>query len=262
MQTSPRRVLLNRPVFTQKEFSSDSLTVLTTLLHRFTEPGSYQVRVKHARRPELAFAVEVSPTAGKQQLNVDLAGLIEDDAGCCGEDDRYELVAGGVLGLYPSAGVGGYAVTISHLGEKEKSVVLDNRKGVPGGDFFVVTLTRPGVYRVGDENSKAETEVHVGLPKGERVRTDAPTLLQLGREGFEGEAPRLIAGQSLVIHCETTARLRVVLTRDDTEVASEDGKGKAGAKATAAGRRRTVHKRPARDRPIAKRPSTKRKSKK
>ncbi len=237
MQTEPRKAVLNRPVFSQTSFSSDALSVLTSWLHQFRDAGRYHVRVTHARRPQRSFVVRVTADAAKLQENVDLTALVEGDGGgCCGDDDAYELAVGGVMGFYPSAGVGGFTVRIARAGDKEERAVADNGEGLPAGDLFAVTLTRPGSYELRAEKVERAMTVRVGLPEGERIRTDRPSLVRLGREGFGGEPPAMHAGQSLVVLCEVGARLRV-------DLAKEPG-GAQPAKGGGRGTRRTVVRRP------------------
>ena len=222
------QVLLNRPVFTQTAFDSRALTVLTTLLHRFPEAGRYQVRVQRGERREQQFDVQVATDHGVQQVNIDLATLNPgENSGSCGCEPktRYELAVGGVMGFYVSEGAGRYSVSVSQVGEKEKRTLLDNRQGVPAGDFFAVTLTRPGRYRLSEENSRSEAVVYVSLPQGERLRADRPTLVVLGQDGLSNEV-RLLSGQSLVVQCDIDALIRLELLEDETGAASPTRNGR------------------------------------
>lgn len=224
MTRDDRQVTLNRAVFTQTAFESRALTVLTTLFHRFPRPGRYRVHVQHESRPVRDLTVVVDERSTRLQANLDLANLHEEKGCCCDAEGDVELAVNGVVGLYPSTGVGGYGVTVTRLTEGEgradggHEVVLDNRKGVPAGDLFAVVLTRPGSYVLAARN--ARSEVRVTLPRGERVRTDEPSLVVLTSDGFAPRSLELLAGRALVIACDVDADLRIELVR------AEEGEGR------------------------------------
>ena len=77
-------VALNRPVFTQRAFDSGGLTVLTTLLHHFAEPGRYDVLVHRGGTLAGRLPVRVARDNAEHQINVDMAALGEEkrDCGC------------------------------------------------------------------------------------------------------------------------------------------------------------------------------------
>ena len=204
-------MVLNRPVFTQQRFSSASLTVLTTLIHRFTEPGTYHVAVTGgaATRND---SVIVSASGAHQQVNIDMsksgngrggAPTGRAGAGCCCEPAAgRDLVVGGVVASYASAGTGAYRVAVTHMGEREKRVVLDSAKTVPKGDYFALTLVRPGTYTITDELSSATSTVRVLVPERGRTDTEVVALLKLGEGRFEPSAAELLAGQSVVVELD------------------------------------------------------------
>lgn len=225
MARAEKQVVLNRAVFAQTAFESRSLTVLTTLLHRFPVSGRYRVHVQHVSRPVRDLTVVVDERSTRLQANVDLARIHEESGCCCDDDGNVELAVNGVVGFYPSTGVGGYRVVVTRLtsetGEREggHDVVLDNQKGVPAGDYFAVVLTRPGNYVLAARN--ARTEVRVTLPRRERLRTDEPTLVVLNEGGFTPRSLDLLAGRALVIQCDVDAELRLELVRPEEGEARE-----------------------------------------
>src|SRR5680860_819034 len=216
-------MLLHRPVFTQHRFASYSLTVLATLVHRFTETGTYQVAVSGRGRTRID-TLTVKEGAAHRQVNIDMAkpgnapGQLGSQGCCCEPAAGRELAPGGVVAFYASTGTGSYEVTITQLGEREKRVVLSSAESLPAGDLFAVTLVRPGTYEVRDESSTASAEVYIWIPKGERIRTEHVELLRLGEAGFEPDSLRLHAGQSIIIECGHDARV-VVELRDPEKTA-------------------------------------------
>jgi hypothetical protein len=59
-----KNVVLNRPVFAQQVFDSRSLTVLTTLFHRFPEAGDYDLTIWRDERMVHRAHVRVSMEGG------------------------------------------------------------------------------------------------------------------------------------------------------------------------------------------------------
>lgn len=220
MKASAKRVALNRPVFSQRAFDSSALTVLTTLLHRFPEAGQYDVTVRRSGKLVGRLAVSISEGDADQQINIDMAKLGEAERRCgCDANSDYKLVTGGVMGFYASSGTGRYTVRVSYKNDKEKKkeILLDSSQEVPQGDFFAVTLVRPGLYRVFNTKQKGEGEVRVRLPKGENeYRPGQAKLVTLGKKDtIDSGSIEIFSGQSVVFHCKTPARIRAELLRED-----------------------------------------------
>jgi hypothetical protein len=198
-----KNVVLNRPVFAQQVFDSRSLTVLTTLFHRFPEAGDYDLTIWRDERMVHRAHVRVSMEGGPLQLHLDLAALE-------GIRESYLLASGGVIGFCVSRGIGRYRVEIVQLTHQEKIVRLDSGHVIPEGDLFAVTLVRPGIYRVLQVGGRGEGEIHVRLPGKERYRPDQVTRVMVGKEGvMEPRVVEILAGQSVVFWCTIPASLRV-----------------------------------------------------
>ena len=139
-----KNITLNRAVFTQQVFDSTRLTVLTSLFHHFPNEGTYDLIVRRGSEVIARTNVCVEGNDCQTQLNLDLAHLHPPDGG-------YKLDVGGVLGFFVSEGSGGYTVNITHTGEREKRVLLNNADAVAEGGVFAVTLLRPGSYQMEDQ---------------------------------------------------------------------------------------------------------------
>ena len=87
-----------------------------------------------------------------------------------------------------------------------------------------MTLTRPGRYRLSEENSRSETAVTVSLPQGERLRTDRPTLLVLSQDGLSDKEVRLLSGQSLVVQCDIDGQIRLELLDENSDLPTRNGR--------------------------------------
>jgi hypothetical protein len=221
MTATPRRALLNRAIFTQRAFDSSSLTVLTTLLHRFVAAGHYEVFIRRGGALVHRSAVHVAPEHARLQVNLDMANVAESKRGCgCEGDAAIELQTGGVLGFYVSAGTGRYSVTAVDLGAKDASnqIALDSGKRVPEGDFFALTLVQPGDYRV-TAKPGGEAYVTVRLPVREKgYRPDRVMVIALGKGGFDPKSVEIFSGQSIAIRCDVPAGIRAELVKADGDV--------------------------------------------
>jgi hypothetical protein len=221
---------LNRALFTSRPLDSAAITVLVTLLHRFTEAGDYELFVSRDGQLIARSRVQVvgelpEPPRGEpgsaarpkqrssgapNQINLDLAtiGQTIDD---CSPEPISTLATGGVMGFYASSGTGRYTVTITRIVGDKKETVLDSAKGLPEGDFFAVTFVRPGLYSVVNKLADAKASVRVELPKPGDYRPGRATLVQAVRGGFEPAEVSLFSGQSVLFQCQTPSQIVVEL---------------------------------------------------
>jgi hypothetical protein len=218
-----KKFVINRPVFTTSRFDSSSLAVLATLIHRFNEPGEYELFIRRGDAVVHRELVRVVKGGAINQIDVDLANPEKALARC--EEKAYVLNLGGVMTFYATAGKSSYSVAVSQIGEKEKLVLLDSRGLVPEGDWYAVTLVQPGVYKV--YAGEASGVITVMMPKpGGDYRTDQATLIETGKEGFSREAPRIFAGQTLVFQMNVAAQVRVELVEPDQVMLQPRGPGR------------------------------------
>jgi hypothetical protein len=214
MENQKTRVLLNRSLFMRRPLQATSLTTLTTLIHRFQAPDSYELFIRRDGSLIHRAPVQVAD-GGVFQINIDMAGSF---------DERYTIAPTGALGFYVSSGEARYSVTIDRIVGKERKVVLDSSAGVPAGDLFAVTLVRPGRYRVTDAANKIDGVISVEMPAApaptlrkdaaaakprERFRSDVPTSVQIGRGEIKPKEVRILAGQTVVFDCTVAANLRI-----------------------------------------------------
>jgi hypothetical protein len=213
MQTT--KAILNRPVFTQRAFDSSALTVLTTLIHRFAEAGTYDLFIRRGEQVVHRAEVHVVREAeAAHQIDVDMARLSADPKGCdCGKRAGYTLREGGVMCFFVSKGISRYSVLVEQIGIKEKRTLLDSAKVIPEGDLFAVTLVLPGAYRALNTVANAEGLVEVAMP-AERYRLDQPSIVEVKRTGrFSPHRVGILLGQTVVFRCGTQARIRLELVK-------------------------------------------------
>jgi hypothetical protein len=245
MRIERRKTMLNRALFVNRPLDSGALTVLATLIHRFTEPGDYELFVRREGRLIARSPVQVigqlpdasggpagdvrtkaAGSGASYQVNIDLA-TIGQSTGDCEPEPTYVVATGGVMGFYVSAGTGRYTVALTRILADKKMTVLDSAAGLPEGDFFAVTLVRPGVYSVTNRLADAQARVDVNLPKPEGYRPSDASLVQAVRGGFEPAEMKLFSGQSLVFQCQTAAHLVVELIEPSPSI-SERGETSDG----------------------------------
>lgn len=233
MNMKSQTLTLNRALFINRPLDSSALTPLVTLLHRFTEPGSYELFVRRDGTVVYRGAVEVvgklrssaeapPPAEGAPyQINVDLAtiGQTDDD---CYDDGGYVLATGGVMGFYVGEGTGAYAVALTCVVGEKKETVFDSAKGLPEGDFFAVTLVRPGTYVVTNQAADARMKVAVAVPKREGYRPDQVTLVQATTGRFEPPEAVLQSGQSILFQCGVASRFVIEMIDAASGYATRD----------------------------------------
>ena len=191
MQQNIHRI--NQGLLVQRPFSSKTLQVLTTLIHRFSQKGDYDLFIRRDGQLIHRALVQVVTDNAPHQIDIDMAALAVNSSD---KQDvkRYAIKTIGALCFYASQGMGSYTVMLIHLGKKHKEVVLDSSRQLPAGDFFAVTPVEPGVYRVTCSETNSKAELQVLMPKqGDEYRPDRPVLLSLSEHGFERDRTRIIA---------------------------------------------------------------------
>jgi hypothetical protein len=256
MKAENSRPTLNRVLFAGQPLDSGALAPLSTLLHRFTEAGDYEMFIRRdgyiTHRSPVRVVGELPEASGKPdgdmramksregapyQANIDLAtyGQIYDE---CAPDKALTLANGGILGFYVGGGSSRYTVALTRIGA-EKVTVLDSAAGVPEGDFFAVTFVRPGVYSVANRLGEGRAKVEVRLPTEKGYRPNDGVHVHVSREGFDPAGVSLLSGQSVLFQCRTPAQFTVELVEPAPETIRKEGEQ----------RRHTVRKRRAGPKP-------------
>jgi len=222
MASPKNKAMLNRPMFDQIDFDSRVLTVLMTLYHRFTETGHYDVFIKQKGKLVRRMPVLITSDEGISQINIDCSAFDAKEE-CRNWQEAYQgplkLSQGSMVGFYVSHGIGGFTILIKQTDHESKSshTVLDNNNEIPNGDLLALTVIQPGTYQVVNDISKAESHIRVSMPdKG--FQADQPSLLTIDDKGkFDHDSIELLAGQSVVFHCMTDCRLRILLDSPENE---------------------------------------------
>ena len=215
---------INRNFITQTDHDNASLTSMTTVAHRFPEPGDYRGVVHFRGRPVRSFSIGVAKPAsiaGSEaaltKIEIDLRSLHLSRGGGTGESS-YELETGGYAVFRVPAGTGGgYSVEIHGSTESvEDHKVFDSRE-LNVDDLLAVVMIRPGVYAVEcttEGTRKTKAELTVTYPDKALGPAD-PIKLKCGKDGISEEKLKVQPMQGLVFSFASPTRIRVVLVAPD-----------------------------------------------
>lgn len=217
---------INRELFSQVNSDSGSLSMMSTVVHRFTEPGEYEGVVMKgaagliARRftisvtgespttaPQVAAARAQQPPTQPGQVRIDLKDTMP---------DRFVLNAGGYAVFYVSAGSGGYVVQVSRRGKDNSQIIAFDSQELKEADMLSVTVIRPGTYSVTNALNNARAELAVNYPEpGKIQRNAAPVKVECTANQIVPDRIRIDPGQGLVFTFKAPSRIRIDLVRPE-----------------------------------------------
>ncbi|MEW6605191.1 MAG: hypothetical protein AB1351_10970 [Thermoproteota archaeon] len=212
---------INRELFSQVNADSGSLTMLSTIVHRFSEPGEYEgVVTKGAGLMTRRFTVSVTgesstaqvaaraqPPTQPGQVRIDLKDTM---------DDRFVLNAGGYAVFYISGGIGGYVVQVSRRGKDNSQIIAFDSRELKDADMLSVTVIRPGTYSVTNALNNARAELIVNYPEpGKIQRNPAPVKVECTANQIVPDRIRIDPGQGLVFTFKASSRIRIDLVRPE-----------------------------------------------
>ena len=217
---------VNRNFITQTNHDNASLTSMTTIVHRFPEPGDYHGVVHFRGSAVSTFTIGVadslaSAAAGggatptKVEVNLRALHLAR---GTGSEEPGYQLETGGyAVFRVPAGTVGGYAVEIHRsTGNREGRKVFDSREPSVD-DTHAVVMVRPGGYSIEcttDGASKTRADLTVTYPDRVLKPVD-PVKLKCGKDGIQPGSLKVQPMQGLVFSFEAPTRIRIELTAPD-----------------------------------------------
>lgn len=218
--------LPDRNIFMQTGLDSGSLTMLGTVVHRFTEPGSYRGTVVLAGGNAGSFRLEVERGSAISQANIDLTKITDggETTSCCGGEHgggAYKVSTTGYAVFHVSKGAGGYAVLLGKSTEQPGPKQFDSRE-LREGDIFTALLLRPGTYSAANHKSKAKGEIIVAYPKPGKdpYRPPAPLRVEVSAKGKDKdklfpEKIHLSAAQGIIFEIHTPSRIVIELIKPD-----------------------------------------------
>jgi hypothetical protein len=204
--------LINRFIFSQVNLDSGSLTVLASVVHRFSEKGLYFCKIKRGEKEVGSFKilVEEKPTC-QTSLKIDLKAMaIEvpvppNEVAC----KCLSLVVGGYAVFYVSSGVGGYSLEMTMTGAESGRKVFDSQK-LTADDMFVATLLRPGTYRIINAFNETKAELRVIYPEvGKTQQNSQPIKLECNEKEISPAKVCVNPGQGTVFSLKGPSRIKI-----------------------------------------------------
>ncbi len=202
---------VNRQLFTQRVFDSGSLGVLASVIHRFEDPGKYDLTVFRAGAAVGTLSFVVDENSDARQLSIDLAKIEQqskDTGDCCGKTATPMVVSPkGYVVFYASRGAG-YAVRGGRSSEKKPAFDSEN---LGKDDLFAVSLLEPGIYSVVDRIGGAKGQVNVSLSAEEakRLKSLEPVYVEAKGKTFEPAEINLVSTQGLIFRIHHSSRIVV-----------------------------------------------------
>lgn len=227
---------INRHLFSQVNMDSGSLSMMCTVVHRFSQAGEYEGIALRGqtvlRRFTIAVVENTSPKASSSpsssfstgektgaagasgpvniatQVNIDLKSLTS---------DRFVLVAGGYAVFHVSAGPGGYAVQVYKIEKQGNQIKVFDNLELKDEDMLSVTVIRPGTYSVTNTMNNAKAELVVNYPELGKTRMNLPPV-KIECNGQNQISPnriRIDPSQGMIFTFKTPSRIKIELTKPD-----------------------------------------------
>jgi hypothetical protein len=220
--------IINRHMFTQSGADSGSITMLSTVVHKFSEPGDYHGNIIKGQNVVGHFTLSVgkrqeayvqSP-APSTQVHIDLRLLDTPVAhrlegpGMAGS--RFTVGPDGYALFKASAGPGGYAVEVY----KERTKVFDSRE-LKEDDLLHVLVLRPGTYSVVNTLTNARAELVVAYP--DRIpKNPEPVRIECTKSAIAPERISIKPMQGLVFNFKAPSRIKIDLVRPEDRPPAEE----------------------------------------
>ncbi len=205
--------MINRFIFSQANVDSGSLTVLASVVHKFSESGAYFGKIRRGENEVGQFKILVGESLTMQpSVKIDLKA-IEDplsDQSKNPECSCFNLILGGYAMFFVSTGAGGYNIEITKP-ENEGKKIFDNRE-LTSQDLFVATLLRPGTYRITNTLTKAEAELKILYPQiGKTPRQSQSVQVECTEKAINPPKISVNPGQGVIFNFKVPSRIKVEL---------------------------------------------------
>ena len=216
---------INRNFITQTNSDNASLTSMTTVVHKFPEPGEFEGVIHFRGSPVCSFRVGVAkPSTGgagsssvSTKVEIDVRALYL-ARGTETEEARYALEAGGYAVFRVPAGTpGGYSVEIRQSVEGREGPRVFNSRELNVDDIFAVVMIRPGKYKIQcttGGSHETEAELTVSYPD-KALAPLSPVKVDCGKDGITVGQVVVHPMQGLVFSFGAPSRIRVELVTPD-----------------------------------------------
>jgi hypothetical protein len=241
---------INRQLFSQINIDSGSLTMLTTVVHRFSEPGEYEGVVIGGlngadgrggiiTRRFTIVVIKDSPDVGTPATSQTSSDTVRATASPMSQTgmqpsssitqpgqvmidltgiayDRFVLNSGGYAVFYVSGRRGGYTVQVSNIGKgKNQTKVFDSRE-LKEDDVLSVIVIRPGTYSVMNPVNDTKAELVVNYPElGKMQKNPQPITIECTSNQIVPDRIRIDPSQGLVFNFKTPSRIKIELIKPE-----------------------------------------------
>ncbi len=219
------KAILNPFVFSQVNLDSASLTMLTSVVHKIAESGTYDGTIQRGSDTVGRFRLAASDLPpekcadeSKNQVNIDLKSLdlpvadhIESQLKNC-----FQVKTGGYVVFHLSNGAGGYSVELRKTGtECGGKIVFDSRK-LNENDYFVATPLRPGIYNILNVETKAKAELIVAYPEiGKIPKQPQATKVECSQNAITPGKTKINPTESLLFSFMASSRIKIELVKPE-----------------------------------------------
>ena len=219
------KAIINPFVFSQVNLDSASLTMLTSAVHKISEPGIYDGTIQRGSDTVGRFRVDASDSPpekcgvdSKNQVNVDLKSLdlpvadhIESQSKNC-----FQVRTGGYIVFHLSNGAGGYSVELRKAGTECSGKIVFDSKKLNESDYFVATPLRPGTYNVINVETKAKAELVVAYPEvGKIPKQPQATKVECTQKAITPVKIKINPTESLLFSFKALSRIKIELVKPE-----------------------------------------------
>jgi hypothetical protein len=204
---------LNRAIFATRSFDSGAMGQMLSVVHPFNRPGRYLAVVRRRGQTVGQTEIEVTESAGRPQLTIDLAAVASRGrAASCECDDRlrgneHTVSSGGYVLFTVLSGEGGFSVVVGEPGGQGKPVFDSER--LEKDDLFALTLLEPGKYLVANQHGSARGTIGVSFrpEDAKKLRTLKTLYVEVAGGRLDPAEIKITSTQGLVFRVSETARI-------------------------------------------------------
>ena len=203
------KLYINKRILSQTTLDSGEITPMMAIMHRFVEPGTYNVTVLQGDNQTASFPLIVNENATQMLNRIDLGA-----ANCsCAANPKAPTV------FHAPKATKGYSVLVEKFEGTNRSKVFDN-KNLQDGDIFFATLLRPGNYYASNQRC-AKCKISVSPLKTKRMQFTVTSPQGISRPkietiqiectstGFKPENVNIQSAQPLVFNIRAPSRIKI-----------------------------------------------------
>jgi hypothetical protein len=200
---------INKRILSQSTLDSGEITPMMAIMHRFAEPGTYNVTVFQGDNQTATFPLIVDEKAPQMLNRIDLGS-----ANCsCAVNPKAHTV------FHAPTGTIGYSFLVEKFEGTDRSKVFDS-KNLQDGDIFFASLLRPGDFQASNQFG-AKCKISVSPPKTKRMQFTVTSQQGINRPnietvqiectatGFKPENVNIQTAQPLVFTIKAPSRIKI-----------------------------------------------------